>query len=395
MRLLRVRLLPLVALLLFAAGCATTVPTAAVTPSAQGHTKLVEQDPKIAITTQDVMALFKEVYGEAPLVQDTLDKNDKFVLVDARPITRFTADTVPGSIHIPTPKFETDIPKLPKDKPVIFYCGGLTCPFTKAATDKAKELGFTNIRAWYEGEPGWSRAGNYTIIQTGPVKNLVDQIDKGGFALIDSRPHLVNQKEHIPGSISIPWVLWEQKKGLLPTDKDTMLVFYCGGHHCALSHKSAKAALAMGYKKVRVYAEGIPAWKDAGHGTWGNESSGIVEVSTGASDTISAEEFRKGVADGSLFVVDVRSEREYSAGHVPGSVLIPDGEFYNNIEGVLEQLPTDKKVALVCTTGARSGGAFFALLDEMDAGNYKNEKGVQYLPYTVEYQSDNTFEIKK
>lgn len=126
MRFLRIKLLPLVALLLFAAGCATTAPpTAAVAPSAQGHTKLVEQDPKIAITTQEVMALFKEVYGDAPLIQETLDKNKKFVLVDTRPITRFAADTVPGSIHIPTPKFESDIPKLSKDKTLIFYCGGL------------------------------------------------------------------------------------------------------------------------------------------------------------------------------------------------------------------------------------------------------------------------------
>ncbi len=124
MRFLQVRLLPLVALLLFAAGCATTAPQA-VTPSAQGHKKLVEQDPKIRITTPEVMALFKEVYGDAPLVQETLDKNNKFVMVDTRPITRFSADTIPGSIHIPTPKFETDIPKLPKDKTVIFYCGGL------------------------------------------------------------------------------------------------------------------------------------------------------------------------------------------------------------------------------------------------------------------------------
>jgi len=125
MRLLRVKLLPLVALLLFAAGCATTAPTPAVAPSAQGHTKLVEQDPKIAITTKEVLALFKEVYGDAPLIQETLDKNKKFVLVDTRPITRFALDTVPGSVHIPTPKFEADIPNLPRDKKIIFYCGGL------------------------------------------------------------------------------------------------------------------------------------------------------------------------------------------------------------------------------------------------------------------------------
>ena len=218
-------------------------------------------------------------------------------------------------------------------------------------------------------------------------------MDKGGFALIDSRPHLVNQKEHIPGTISIPWVQWEQKKGLLPADKDTLLVFYCGGHHCALSHNSAKAALDMGYTKVRVYAEGIPAWKDAGHGTWGNDASGIVEAPSGPSPTISEEELRKGIADGSLFIVDVRSEREFNAGHMPGSVLIPDGEFYNNIEGVIAKLPTDKKVAIVCATGARSGGAFFALLDEIEDGNYKNEKGVVYLPNNVVYQADGSFVI--
>jgi len=395
MRLRKVTLLPLIALLLFVAGCATTTATPAVTPSAQGHTKLVEQDPRIAITTTEVMALFKEVYGDAPLIQETLDKNNKFVLVDTRPITRFTLDTVPGSIHIPTPVMDRDIPKLPKDKTVIFYCGGLACPFTKEGADKAQALGYTNIRAWYEGEPGWSKAGNYNIIQTGPLKALVDDSAKGGFALIDSRPHMVNQKEFIPGSISIPWVLWEQKKGLLPADKNTLLVFYCGGHHCDLSHFSASEALKMGYKKVRVYAEGIPAWKKAGHGTWGNDASGIVEAPKGPSPTISEEDLRKGIADKSIFVVDVRSEREFNAGHMPGAVLIPDGEFYNNMEGVLKKLPTDKQVVIVCATGARSGGAFFALQDEIEDKNYVNSKGVVYLPYTVEYKADGTFEIKK
>ena len=218
-------------------------------------------------------------------------------------------------------------------------------------------------------------------------------MDKGGFALIDSRPHRVHMGEFIPGSISIPWVLWEQKKGLLPADKNTLLVFYCGGHHCDLSHFSASAALDMGYKRVRVYAEGIPAWKNAGHGTWGNEASGIVAAPEGPSPTINEADLRAGIADGSLFIVDVRSEREFAAGSMPGSVLIPDGEFYNNIEGVIAQLPTDKKVAIVCATGARSGGAFFALQDEIEDGNYVNEKGVVYLPNNVTYQPDGSFVI--
>jgi hypothetical protein len=132
MRLLQVKLLPLVAMLLFVAGCATT-PTAvtappaqpAVTPSAAGHTEPVPQDPALRITTKEVMALFEEVYGDAPLIEETLKKNDRFVLVDTRPLVRFNRDTVPGSIHIPTPAFEREIPNLPKDKKIIFYCGGL------------------------------------------------------------------------------------------------------------------------------------------------------------------------------------------------------------------------------------------------------------------------------
>lgn len=247
---------------------------------------------------------------------------------------------------------------------------------------------------WYEGEPGWTKAGNYTIISTPEVKKLIDASDKGGFALIDSRPHMVNQKEFVPGSISIPWVLWEQKKGLLPADKETLLVFYCGGHHCDLSHFSASEALKMGYKKVRVYAEGIPAWKKAGLGTWGNESSGIVEAPKGKPETISEADLRKGIADNSLFIVDVRSEREFKTGHIPGATLIPDGEFYSNIEGVLQKLPTDKKVVFVCATGARSGGAFFALADMIEDGKYKNDKGVLYLPNNVEYNPDGTFVVK-
>lgn len=124
MRFMQVRLLSLVALLLFAAGCATTAPTTAVAPSAQGHSKLVEQDPKIAITTQEVMALFDEVYGDAPLIEDTLKKNDRFLLVDTRPAPSYTQFTVPGSINVPTPLYK-DIPQLPKDRTLIFYCGGL------------------------------------------------------------------------------------------------------------------------------------------------------------------------------------------------------------------------------------------------------------------------------
>jgi len=115
-----------VLLLLFAAGCTTTKAQAtAPTPSAAGHTKLVEQDPKIRITTAEVMDLFAKEFGDAPLIEETLKKNQTFLLVDTRPAVRFQEGTVPGSINIPTPRFAEEIPKLPRDRMIIFYCGGL------------------------------------------------------------------------------------------------------------------------------------------------------------------------------------------------------------------------------------------------------------------------------
>lgn len=117
-------------LVLLLSGCAATVPVAPVeappaAAQAAPEKKNVPQDPALRITTEEVMALFAKEFGDAPLIKETLDKKQSFLLVDTRPAVRFNEGTVPGSIHIPTPKFESDIPKLPKDRLIIFYCGGL------------------------------------------------------------------------------------------------------------------------------------------------------------------------------------------------------------------------------------------------------------------------------
>ncbi|HET7736798.1 MAG TPA: adenylyltransferase/sulfurtransferase MoeZ [Nocardioidaceae bacterium] len=51
-------------------------------------------------------------------------------------------------------------------------------------------------------------------------------------------------------------------------------------------------------------------------------------------------------------LVDVRESVEYDINRVPGSVLIPKGDFLNG--SALEQLPSDKQVVMYCKTGVRS-----------------------------------------
>ena len=49
--------------------------------------------------------------------------------------------------------------------------------------------------------------------------------------------------------------------------------------------------------------------------------------------------------DGKAFVVDVRSQDSYDAGHIPGARLIPSGEILNHIK----ELPSDKLIVTYCS----------------------------------------------
>ena len=58
-------------------------------------------------------------------------------------------------------------------------------------------------------------------------------------------------------------------------------------------------------------------------------------------------------------LVDVREPNEYEINQIPGSVLIPKGEFLNGND--LEQLSQDKPVVLHCKSGVRSAEALAVL----------------------------------
>ena len=51
-------------------------------------------------------------------------------------------------------------------------------------------------------------------------------------------------------------------------------------------------------------------------------------------------------------LIDVREPNEYEINRIPGSVLIPKGEFLNG--NALGDLPSDKPIVLHCKSGVRS-----------------------------------------
>jgi rhodanese-related sulfurtransferase len=65
---------------------------------------------------------------------------------------------------------------------------------------------------------------------------------------------------------------------------------------------------------------------------------------------VSATEVAAGLASDELVAVDVREPQEWAAGHISGAVWIPMGE----IAARVVELPSDRRLAIVCRSGARS-----------------------------------------
>jgi 3-mercaptopyruvate sulfurtransferase SseA len=60
---------------------------------------------------------------------------------------------------------------------------------------------------------------------------------------------------------------------------------------------------------------------------------------------VTIDELEALIKDGKVFVLDVRTQDSYDAGHIPGAKLIPAGEVQNH----LKELPRDKTIVTYCS----------------------------------------------
>jgi phage shock protein E len=68
-------------------------------------------------------------------------------------------------------------------------------------------------------------------------------------------------------------------------------------------------------------------------------------------DTVNVQTVASVKDQDNVYLLDVREQSEYDAGHIPGVTLIPMGEVANR----LAEIPTDKEVIVTCRSGNRSG----------------------------------------
>ncbi len=176
---------------------------------------------------------------------------------------------------------------------------------------------------------GWY---NKALVDFDFVKQNVSIPPKKGVVIIDSRPAARQYDPgHIPGAINIPDSQFDKLVDKLPADKATLLLFYCGGLECMLSHNSAFKAEKLGYTNIKVYPAGSPEWK-----------------AKGAQMSVSAAYLKKLAEDKAPYVlIDARPKRVADKGMIPTAINISDSEFDKNVD----KLPADKATPLIFYCG--------------------------------------------
>ena len=174
---------------------------------------------------------------------------------------------------------------------------------------------------------------------------LDDALGRGAL-VVDARAPEAHARGHIAGSLSIPagssfgtwlgWVVEPDRPVVLivedPTDLDDL----------------ARQALRIGFETILgQLTGGFEAWRAGGR---------PVEVGERLDLDLLASQLSAGGPD-APFVIDVRQPSEYEAGHVPGSRHIGAGE----LPEVLDRLPRDRPIAVICASGYRSSVALSLL----------------------------------
>jgi rhodanese-related sulfurtransferase len=83
--------------------------------------------------------------------------------VDARSLGDYESSHIPGAISLPVGQFDEHIESFmnqyPLDQPIITYCSGRTCEDSHHLARLLLEAGYSEVRIFIDGFPGWLAEG--------------------------------------------------------------------------------------------------------------------------------------------------------------------------------------------------------------------------------------------
>jgi len=334
--------------------------------------------PGVEIDIQEMLAILQGQRGA-------------YVLGDGRPTKKYLAGHVPSAISTPPKEVEDFKAKMPEDKGqlVVFYCGGPTCPFTGQAVELAQSLGYTNVKGFQAGLPGWKKAKLPVHTNRGWMAKNLDE----HHVVLDVRE--APEGEHLPGAVGLASsriaamtqrFIDTQEIARLPavSDMGAPIVLYGDTHSSKDVLLAFKELRSWGYSNVSVLEGGLTAWMaDDLPIASGALAADIHYTKQLAKGAIAPKEFAalEKIREQVVFV-DVRSEGEVAAqGKLRGAMHIP----LDSLEGRLSEIPEGQEVITYCENGIRAEMAYELLREK----GYK----VRFLNETITFDGDGQYKL--
>ncbi|MFG3597324.1 rhodanese-like domain-containing protein [Bradyrhizobium sp. RDI18] len=286
-----------------------------------------------------------------------LDVRHEAVFATGHPL--FAANMAADRIAL---EAETRLPR--RDVPIVIYDAGEG--LVGAAADRLNALGYTNVRQLDGGLQGWKSAG-YEVFED------VNSYAKAFGELVESRRHTPSLAAeevgaliasganieildvrrfdeyatmNIPGSISVPGAELVLRAGRAAPDPETIIIVNCAGRTRSIigTQSLINAGVA---NKVRALRNGTIGWTLAKqHLEHGSDRRGEVGAIKGGEANARDVAYRAGVrhigseemaalqarANRTLYCFDVRSEEEYTAGHIRGFRHYAGGQLVQEVD---------------------------------------------------------------
>lgn len=205
-------------------------------------------------------------------------------------------------------------------------------------------------------------------------KISVDEFEKmnneGKFILVDVRTPEEFADEHLKGAVNINFKkrTFPDYINAIPKDKPV-------GVYCHSANRSGKAALIMqslGFKNIYDLDGGIKAWNEANKPVVKEDNAANKKLQetlkkgtlkgkaiVGKGHQLNLPDFEK-IMKSNVTLVDVRTPKEYAAGHIPGAINV-DWKNRHFAENIVKTVSNDKPVAIYCHSGNRATRAMYAM----------------------------------
>jgi len=95
------------------------------------------------------------------------------------------------------------------------------------------------------------------------IKEVKDLIASKQAVLLDVNGSKSYQDGHVPGALNYEAVK-DKLASILPADKSSVIIAYCGSPKCKAYKEAAQAAAQLGYTNIKHMSAGIKGWKEAG-----------------------------------------------------------------------------------------------------------------------------------